>query len=180
VPATVSALVAVVLICMTAVLIPQEPDEAFETYLTYYFGRGYAVEVSRRRTVLRTSKPLVVPPLQPWVPAAASDVDIWKRARRQTWRQWEFAGFWFFAGEIVLAGAGQHPFLPDASVTRIRSYDMDHAVAVPHWASVPASLVLPVAWLRRRRRLARLPAFDGVALPDEVNEAASPSAPGPR
>ena len=145
--------------------------------------------VFRDRTVLRTSKPLKVPPLGPWV-AGAVDGDVWVRSRRQTWSQRRFLGFHFFSGENVTSGLGQHPFLPDAAVRRIRHYDMEHAVAVPHWASLTASLVLPGLWWRRRRRQVReaglqpRAGFEPLAPSEPNNEpvsaAASPCAPGPR
>jgi hypothetical protein len=150
---------ALVMLCLVGVLWLPGGDETVETYLTYVRGRGYAIAVFRDRTVLRTSVPLTVPPLGPWVPGAV-DVDAWVRSRRQTWREHRVLGFRSFSGEIVMTGLAQHPFLPDAGVTRIRRYDMDHAVAVPHWASLLGSAALPALWWRRRRREMRQTGFD--------------------
>lgn len=187
--ATASTVFAILLICLVGALSLPGADDTIETYLTYFRGRGYAVAVFRDRVVVRTSKPLKAPPLGPWVPGAV-DVDVWVRSRRQTWSQRRFLGFHFFAGENVTSGLGQHPFLPDAAVTRIRHYDMEHAVAVPHWASIAASLVLPALWWSRRRREAREAGLQpraafGPLPPSEPNNepisaATSPSAPGPR
>ena len=116
-------------------------------YLTCINGRGYAVNVWKDRTTFRTSAPLKVPPLTPWVPGARADVDAWNRARRKTWSEFRFLGFYFFSGEVTLAGTGQHPFLPDRGATAIKFYAMDHAVALPHWASIPACLALPALWI---------------------------------